>query len=41
MLRELGDEFTILRSVSMGDISACAGELIAEGMRRVGDGEDH
>lgn len=39
LLRVLGDEFSILRSVPVADISVCAGELIAEGVRRVRSGE--
>jgi len=41
LLRDLGDEFSILRSCSIGDIRAAAGELIAEGVRRVRGGEIH
>ena len=39
LILSLGDEFSILRSVSIPDIRAAAGELIAEGVRRVREGE--
>ena len=39
MLGALGPELLILREVSISDIKACAGERIAEGVRRVRAGE--
>lgn len=39
LLRTLGNEFSILRSVPIADISLAAGELIAEGVQRVRAGE--
>jgi PHP family Zn ribbon phosphoesterase len=39
MLGALGPELSVLREVSISDIKACAGERIAEGVRRVRAGE--
>jgi PHP family Zn ribbon phosphoesterase len=39
MLGALGPELSVLREVSISDIKACAGERIAEGIRRVRAGE--
>ena len=39
MLRALGTELSILRETSISDIKTCAGERIAEGIRRVRAGE--
>jgi len=39
LLMQLGDEFSILRSVPVGEIGRAAGELIGEGVRRVREGK--
>jgi uncharacterized protein (TIGR00375 family) len=39
LVKELGPELFVLRDVAIGDIKAAAGELIAEGVRRMRAGE--
>ena len=39
MLAELGPEFQILREIPEEEICRCAGERIAEGIRRIRTGE--
>ena len=39
MLKKLGDEFSILRSVPLSDIKLNAGEMIAEGIKRLREGK--
>ncbi len=41
LITELGPELTVLREAAIGDIQAAAGELIAEGVRRMRAGELH